>query len=406
MKNRKNKRIARVALVAMLLSIIGPGLFVPKAANAVEFSNAFVRLDRHQVATHTGGTVCVKVAAAAAEEFIDVTFPDDGAGNDFTVGGAASDWDTDVTDTSSWPEDPGGPGAGAYDVLAMPLVGTSATAVTGFTVRFDIGNLTAPNYYCFNWLAGTVTNPSLVTPAAADYQFLTGTGQARIQTLLTGGVAPADVIEETNWSTAIINDDTVHVTAIVPPLFQLIIPDTVDEFQSDLDPDNPVYSDGVTAQIKTNAKSGWIMWVKSQEGGLTSANAGYTIDSGDGGPSTDGTPITLTTDGTTEDYVLSATVDGGLNPGEAVPDPQCDDSAGNGTLVLEPEYDTVAAAGTDGGTLDVDTWHEVATCAGTVLPNTTNGDVVKFTLAASIAYSTPAATDYEDFITIVGAGNF
>jgi hypothetical protein len=317
---------------------------------------------------------------------VDLTFPDD-ATNDFTVGPDPQDWTVDVAVTDSWPT-----GAIAWDDIA--ITNGYADSVTGRTVRFESGDLSTGQMYCFNWDAGTIADPTLVNPALPDYQFMTGAGQAKLQTFESDGTT---VIEETNWSTAIVSEDSITVTAVVPPLFEINFDATTDDL-GNLDPNTPVESDGVPIQIKTNAKSGWIMWVKDQEQGLTSALAGYTIDTQG---TIDGATDTLVAG--VEGYQLAAVVTGGAAPTDATPLCAAAPGSGNGSTTIEAEYDPTGTD--DGGTLSAN-FQKVASCYGTTLPNTSAGDYITLYLRASIGYSTPAATDYTDLVTVVGAGNF
>jgi hypothetical protein len=146
-------------------------------------------------------------------------------------------------------------------------------------------------------------------------------------------------------------------------------------------------------QFKTNAKAGWIAWAKDQYGGIHSTTAGYTILS----PGVVGTPNTLTSG--TEGYVMNVSVNGGAVLGDATP--LCHLDPGGATLTTDPGLTGGAAVG---GTMTTN-FQEIANCSGGI-PSTSAGDILMLTERATISYSTPAATDYSDVITVVGAGNF
>jgi hypothetical protein len=376
------------------MGLVPQVFFVGNAQAAPQFELAFVRLDRMKksvgggspVPQHTGGTVCAKPVVASTEAHVEVRFPTTIGGTgvfpDFVVGTDVNDWTTSVTNM---------PFVAGVQATAWPSLGAVATSVTGKTVRWTSGDLTVGTVYCFNFAAGTAGNETLVN-SDEGYQFDTAV-QARVTTL--DGVGPT-AIEETNWNPAIIDDDQIVITAIVPPLLQMeFLTGNVDTF-GNLDPGTVEVTAGVPVQIKTNAKSGWIMWVRDQYQGMYSSTANSTI------PTPANVAGVETIVAGTPGYVLDVDINGGdtLDDG----DPLCDaDPVGNGTLTIDAEYDGTAAG--EGGYL-ANFYREVASCEGTVLPNTTDGDIVEFFGKATIAFSTPAATDYTDTITVVAAGTF
>jgi hypothetical protein len=183
----------------------------------------------------------------------------------------------------------------------------------------------------------------------------------------------------------VIADDQVVVSAVVPPNFIFSLGGNTDAFTGNLDPQNIVSTTGVTYSVTTNAKAGWISWIKSQYQGLNSATAGYTINSAG---AVNGTPTTLVANSATEDYVLDADL--------------ITDAAGGCTVTIDPEYN--GASTSEGGTLSAN-FQPSASCGGAA-PATSNGDTVKLIERATIAGGTPAGSDYTDVITVVAAGNF
>jgi hypothetical protein len=74
------------------------------------------------------------------------------------------------------------------------------------------------------------------------------------------------------------------------------------------------------------------------------------------------------------------------------------DAAGGGTVAIDAAYD-----GTSNkiGVLDSQNFRPIATSNGTA-----GGDIINVLERASIKADTPAANDYTDTITFIGAGNF
>ncbi len=142
---------------------------------------------------------------------------------------------------------------------------------------------------------------------------------------------------------------------------------------------------GRTVTITTNAPSGWIVWVKglnntAGRGALQSATAGnYKI----AGTAAAGTAARTMTTGT-EDYGLGAT----LNT----------DATNGGAVSIAAAYDGTA---NKIGTIDAAAFRPIASANGTA-----NGDIINLYGRATIAGQTPAANDYTDTMTIIGAGQF
>ena len=361
---------------ALIAEMVSPSLIgVVQAAPPPQFVQAFVRLNRHEANTETGGTVCATPSATDTASYIEVQFPTQSVGTDFTVGTTASNWTVTTTNLPSLVP----PGGGTPTVAtAWPGIGTALT-VTGKTVRFPSNNLVANTYYCFNFAQGTgVANRTLKT-GGVGYLGLIG----YIETYAADGTT---INERTNYATAVIANDQVVVSAVVPPSFNFTLSGNTDAFTSNLDPSNIISTTGVSFSIITNAKGGWISWIKDQYQGLYSATASYTIPTSG---TVDGATTTLVANGATEGYVLDSIV--------------TTDAAGGCTVAPDSEYDPGGL--TDrGGTLSAN-FQPVASCTGTA-PATSNGDTVKLLERATIAGGTPAGSDYSDVITVVGAGNF
>ena len=357
---RSKLKLVIAATAALIAEIVAPVFVgIAQAAPPPQFTQAFLRLDRHKAITPTGGTICATPSTTSTiYGSFQITFPTQ-TGTDFVVGATAANWTVTTTNLP----------AGS---TAWVGIGT-ATNVTGHTVTFPSGNLAAATQYCFNFSGtNTLTNGS-AGPS------LTGVMHSRDNT-----GAPA-IINETNYATAVIADDQIVVSAVVPPNFIFSLGGNTDAFTGNLDPLNIVSTSGVTFSVITNAKSGWIGWAKDSQQGLFSATANYKINTSG---TVDGAPSTLVANGSTEGYALDADI--------------ITDAAGGCTVAIDAEYNGIGT--TQGGTLSA-TFQPVAACTG-VPPATSNGDTVKLIERATIAGGTPAGTDYTDVITLVAAGNF
>lgn len=323
-----------------------------------QFGQTYLRLDRMEELLPTGGTVCAEPATALTEADVQVTFPTQSTGTDFVVDSTAANWTTTVTNLPA--------GATAWPGLGG---GIAATAVSGKTVTFPSTDLTVGTLYCFNFDGtSTLTNGS-------NGHSLTGVIHTR-----DGSAA---VIDETNYAVAITTNDQITVSAIVPPTFVFALNGSTDTFTGNLDPTLVKSSGGRTATVTTNAKGGWIAWVKDSQQGLHSAAAAYTIATAG---TIDGAPSTLTAG--TEGFVLDTDL--------------TTDALGGCTVNIDPEYDGVGVA--SGGTLSAN-FQPIASCTG-AHPATSNGDVLTLIERVAIAGGTPAGSDYSDILTVVAAGNF
>lgn len=352
-KNRK-ARLTIATLIALAVEAFVPAFGNIALASPPQFSQAFLRLDRLKELTTTGGTVCATPTTTATENDVEITFPTQ-TGTDFVVNATPGNWTVTTTNLP----------AGA---TAWPGIGT-ATAVSGHTVTFPSGDLTVSTQYCFNF-----TGTNTLTNGSAGNS-LTGVIHTR-----TSGPA---VIDETNYAVGLVTDDQIVVSAVVPPTFVFALSGNTDTFPSNLDPTIIKSTAGRTVTVTTNAKAGWIGWVKDSQQGLFSADANYTIATSG---TVDGAPTTLSTN--SEGFVLDADL--------------TTDAAGGCTLAIDAEYDGTTTS--EGGTLSAN-FQPFAACTGTP-PATSNGDVVTLIERASIAGGTPAGSDYTDIITVVAAGNF
>ncbi len=179
--------------------------------------------------------------------------------------------------------------------------------------------------------------------------------------------------DSTTLALRVVTNDQIAVTAVVPPSFNLALGANTDTFATNLN-NTVVSTSGVTATINTNAKTGWYAWAKDSNGGLSSTIASKTIAS-----TTPGSAATLT--GGTEGYAMKVVAGQG--------------TGGGGTTTAVAAY-----ASTNGSGVDT-TYRQIGSSNG-VAGNAT----LTLTEKAAISTMTPAATDYTDTITIIGAGSF
>ena len=133
----------------------------------------------------------------------------------------------------------------------------------------------------------------------------------------------------------------------------------------------------ITATVNTNAKNGWTVWARDLNTGLTSGSASKTIAS--------------TTPGTNSTLVAGTE---GYNMGVA-----STQAGGSGTITIQTPFVYSGTLGRGGG---------LNTTLAPLAVSTGTADTAVLTLRNNIAINptTPAATDYADTITVVGAGLF
>ena len=376
--NKPKIRLVVAATAALIAEIFAPVFSDVAYASPPQFTQAWVRPDTHKALTATGVTICATPSAAstsATETMIKVTFPTDAGATDFVVNSTAANWTVDTL-AANIP-------AGS---TAWPGIAT-ATSVTAKTVTFPSSDLTAGTQYCFH-TAARLTNGSAVTSTQI-------TGATLVTYDNAGTPAP---INQTNWSTAVVTDNTIAVSAVVPPNFTITLGANTDAFATNLDPSSVVSTSGVTVSINTNAVGGWIAWAKDQYQGLHSATASYTIDSGLKNPYP-----TQTHNVGDPAFDLVPSSGGVGREGYVMNSILTTDAAGGCTVAIDPAYNS--GTGFGGGVLSNTAFQPIASCTGAA-PATSDGDVLTLIERAVIRGGTPAGSDYSDVISIVGAGNF
>jgi hypothetical protein len=350
MQHIQNKKSLHIFLAVFLAASSLMAVVFTQHAHAAALSQVFVRFDRMKTSTGTTGTVCAKPASAATEAKVMVTFP-----TGFTLGAFGTF--TVSTTNISWPT-----GGTAWLGITAPA---SAGDISGQNVTFASSDLTAGTLYCFNW-----TSTSAVTqPSSAN--------TSEIGSVTTQTSAPA-TIDTAQYATTTVGtpDDTVVVTATVPPLFSFALSSNSDALGTLTAGTVKPSPTPVTATVNTNAKSGWSLWAKDTNTGMTSSTASYTIAS-----TTPGTNSTLS--GAAEGYNMGVTVT---------------QTSGSQT----PAATTAFVGGSlgKGGGLNT-TLAAIVNSTGTA-----NNAVVTMTNNLNVIGSTPAAADYTDTIYVVGAGLF
>jgi hypothetical protein len=231
------------------------------------------------------------------------------------------------------------------------LPGTPAASGSGQVITFSgIGSIAASHSYC-----GVLTGTVVTNPAAGVY----------VGSITAGTDAAAQIA----WD--VITSDQVAVSATVPASFTLVISSSTDPFTANLLSTGVGATTGITATMTTNG-TGWYLYGYDANTGLHSTDTGHTIAS-----TTPGTTATLTAG--TEGYVTAI----------------------NSTSTVTAAYANSGFATTGKGSGLNTTAVQLVTGAGPTAAAT-----AVFREYAAISGVTPAASDYTDTITLLGAGTF
>lgn len=240
------------------------------------------------------------------------------------------------------------------------LPGTPTASGSGTTITYaSIGAFSANTSYCGVLTGSAVTNPSAAGPTTV---------------VITAGSDSATTV-----GIDVISDDTVTVSATVPPAFTMALSSNNDAFTSNLSSGSVTGTTGMTVTVDTNATNGWTLWGSDSNTGLTSATQSYTIASKT--PGSNGS--------------LSAGTEGYLT---GLPAAGITQGSGAGTTSASAAY---ASSGAGNGSGLDSVPRQLATSNGTA-----NNAIVTLKEYAAISGITPAASDYSDVITLVGAGSF
>ncbi|MEK7600087.1 MAG: hypothetical protein AAB462_03585 [Patescibacteria group bacterium] len=347
---------AFVAIGALLLPAF-IAILALQNASAANLTTTYLRLNRLQAGAGTSVRLQFTTVGAGATS-VAVNFNGADATTWTASSGAVNT--TQTTNTSTCATETGD--------TALP--GTLSASGSGSTVTITgVTALSATTTYCVD-----LTSATAVTNATAGEYHPT----------ITVGSDSSTVALRT------ISNDQIVVTASVPPTFNFVLSGNTDSFTSSLSTSSVVSTTGRTVTITTNAASGWIAWVKGLNGSSGAATKGalrsaaasnFTI------PTTNANALgsashTLTTN--TQDYGLGVTIN--------------TDASGGGTVSVDAAYDGTSSKA---GVLDPTNFRPIASADGT-----TTGDVITLTERATIDGAVPAATDYTDTLSVIGAGNF
>lgn len=357
------QNVALIIVSTFLLMLIVPLLI--GRTQAATLTNTYIRLNRMSSGTATSfRVVFTNITAGTNSVLIDFNGTDTGTSRwtDATKGGLIGATGSQTVSIATCPGETGA--TGIPGTLTGSSSGSTITVSTSLTMA-------AATAYCVDLtFASAVTTPTV----AGEYHPTVATR--------TGGTTT----DSTGVAVRIITSDQVTVNAIVPPTFNFVLSANTDSFTTNLSTSSVVSTSGTTITITTNAPNGWIVWARdlnnngSGRGSLRSATASnYNI----AGAAAVGTVARTLTVGT-EDYGLGVTIN--------------TDAAGGGTVSLDAAYN---GSGTQAGTLDPTTFRAIASANGTA-----NGDIINLNGRATIAGQTPAASDYTDTITYIGAGRF
>jgi len=351
-------RTKRTLLLAGAFVLVLPSLvfLMPNTSEAASLSDTYIRLNRMKSGTATSFRIVFKAASnQTANLAIDFNGTDVGAAQwtNATPGGLVNASQTVAT-------------AQCVTDGYSALPGSLGVSGSGATVTItSVGATTAGTTYC----ADLTASSAVTTPTPGN----------------EGEYHPTVTIGSDSVTVAIrvVAQDQVVVTATVPPSFNFQFNNTTTDAFGNLTTAGSSTT-GKTITLTTNANSGWIVWAKSlngtTKGSLQSATAGnYKITSGSSLGS-----ASHALGSSVEDYGLATTIN--------------TDAAGGGAVSLDAAYD---GTGTKLGVLDSQNFRPIASANGT-----TTGDIINVLERASITGATPAANDYTDTITFIGAGNF
>ena len=423
---RSKKLVLFMSMVALVLVELPQFSGTAEAAPVPQFSTVAVRLDKLTASTFTGTTVCIATPVSTggitdfgSENYVDVGFPEESGvvsgATDFQVSTTTANWITTTTPPASpgvgsqyWPKI--NIGGTLVAASAWPTIGATATAATNTAytvgnartlrvVRFTTGNMVANKVYCFDIADGSGTpgaetsgTASLETSAVGTNGYqenVPGYVETYDCSAACGTVGAGTPVESSNWGTQITANNSIVVSAVVPPILVIIFGANVDSFPTNLDPNSVKTTTGVGVTVETNAKGGWLLWIKSKNQALTSASSGGSIPSV--GWNAD-TPTTLVAG--TPGYNLTSAVTTNVN------------GAGTTLCTAQPEAEYAGVlASFQGGELTPN-WELAADCSTSTPPGTDAGTTVTLNESAAISFSIPAASDYTDTIFVTGAGQF
>jgi hypothetical protein len=245
-------------------------------------------------------------------------------------------------------------GCTTYFPNATLLPGSITAAGSSNTITISsITALAATTEYCTILTSTTaVTNPSS-----------TGVYSALITAGSDSQNAAFDVLSA--------GANAYSITGTVAPTFTLALSGTTDTFPGNLSSSALTVSAGITATVNTNAASGWNLYAKDSNGGLTSATASHTIASA----GTCGSNFNFGGNTGAENYGIGVSANGTTNYAYT--------TSNHGSCLSSSAFNQVATSAT-----------------------TANNVTQVFHELANISPTTQPGADYTDTITVIGTGSF
>lgn len=353
-KKDRNSLVSLGIAVSLVVLTLYPLTFPTKAHATV--TESWVRFDRLETGAAISGSACLETTTVGTETNVVIVFP-----SDWTISQTASNWTVSTTNLPT--------AADGTTATAWPSIAT-ATSVNGLSVTFPGGDLSnGGEFYCFNFAGASST----VGAAGTDK-----TGQLKTQ----GG---SPYVDSVDWATAVVasGGDQITVTASVSATMTFSLSGSTAALGTLVTSGSPSSATPITQSVVTNARNGWISWVKSGTdggsgiGALHSTNANADITSPG---SFNGTPESLNG---AEGYVLDV------------------NNLSCGSCTINAEYNGTGDSD-EGGHLDQSQFRQTAYHGATPTATETLNLVVR----AEASATTPAASDYTDTLTVVAAGSF
>jgi hypothetical protein len=242
-------------------------------------------------------------------------------------------------------------------VVAVPS--PTSPSVSSPTISFSTTAMSASTYYC-----AIITGTNLVTnPATAGTYTIP---------LTVGSDTQTDGID-------VISSDTYTISGTVPSSFTMSLGSGSDTFTGNLTSTTYTTTTGETVTINTNSASGWMLWAADANAGLLSSSKSQSVGSVATGSLDD-----MST-GTYVGHNAFAVGVTSVSAGSAATN--YNDSTG---------YKGGGITATSTG------FQQIASDPS----SNTSADNVTVKLLADVAATDPASNDYNDTITLVGAGSF
>jgi hypothetical protein len=152
------------------------------------------------------------------------------------------------TGTTALPNDGTALNETADNSYTAGTIGPPAVENTGKTLTIGhVGDLAVSTRYCLDIGDDTGSGWAITNPTTSLGQYI-----FTVETLDTTSA----LLSNLSIGTRIVTGDQVVVSAVVPPIFNLVLDGNTDAFASLLDPSNVIQTGGRTATITTNAAHG------------------------------------------------------------------------------------------------------------------------------------------------------